>query len=517
VSSEPAGLAGHIRRIAEAARRLAGESDLGLQVETTLRRLDEPIRVAIAGRTKAGKSTLLNALVGERLAATDASECTRIVTWYRHALGYRVIAELRPEGIVAPGPDGAAAPRPDGTTVPRPDGTTELDFRRLDGALRIELGELSPERIERIEVGWPSSKLADLTLIDTPGLGSADEAVSARTTEALLDEDGERPGEADAVIYLMRHLHRYDAEFLEAFVDHRLAHASPINAVVVLSRADEIGAARPDALESARTVGSRYAADRRIRELASGVVPVAGLLAETGATLREQQVGWLRQVAALDEGRRERLLRSVDRFRDAELNPLAAEIREELLERLGLFGLRLTVRLLAEGVVRTATELSAALLDASGIRELQRVLDERFAARSEALRARSALAALRVVVDELARRGVEGARDLAAEVERVEAGSEQLALLRLLHLVLTGLVEVDPEERREVDRLTAPASAGSRVGLAGDATPEAIRAAALARIEHWRLRAANPMSDRRAIEAAEIVVRSYEQLYAGAG
>ena len=55
-------------------------------------RLDEPLRVAIAGRTKAGKSTLLNALVGERLAATDASECTRIVTWYRHALGYRVVA-----------------------------------------------------------------------------------------------------------------------------------------------------------------------------------------------------------------------------------------------------------------------------------------------------------------------------------------------------------------------------------------------------------------------------------------
>ena len=50
--------------------------------------------MAIAGRVKAGKSTLLNALVGERLAATDAGECTRIVTWYRNALGYRVVADL---------------------------------------------------------------------------------------------------------------------------------------------------------------------------------------------------------------------------------------------------------------------------------------------------------------------------------------------------------------------------------------------------------------------------------------
>ena len=64
----------------------------------SIRRLDEPLRVAIAGRVKAGKSTLLNALVGERLAATDAGECTRIVTWYRHGLGYRVTADLRPVG-----------------------------------------------------------------------------------------------------------------------------------------------------------------------------------------------------------------------------------------------------------------------------------------------------------------------------------------------------------------------------------------------------------------------------------
>ena len=45
-------------------------------------RLHGPLRLAIAGKVKAGKSTLLNALLGEELAPTDAGECTKIVTWY---------------------------------------------------------------------------------------------------------------------------------------------------------------------------------------------------------------------------------------------------------------------------------------------------------------------------------------------------------------------------------------------------------------------------------------------------
>ena len=479
-----------IRRIGGEARDLAAGTDLEPAVAAVFQRLDAPLRVAIAGRTKAGKSTLLNALVGERLAATDASECTKIVTWYRHALGYSVAAELTA-----------------GATV-------DLPFRRSDGALRVDLGTLEPEAVDRITVGWPAGRLADLTLIDTPGLGSANEDVSARTTEALIDDDTEHPAEADAVIYLMRHLHRYDAQFLEAFIDHSLAHASPINAIVVLSRADEIGAARPDALVSAGAVAERYAADRRIRELASGVVPVAGLIAETGATLREAQVAWLRQIAALDAVRREALLRSVDRFRDPELNPLAAEIREELLDRLGLFGLRLAIGLIVDGRVRTATDLSQALLATSGIAGLERILDERFAARSDALKARSALAALRAIADELARRSVPGAGRLAADIEQVEAGSEELALLRLLHLVLAGTIEVSPDEGAEIDRLTGSGSPGERVGLAADASPAATRAAALAGIDRWRARAASPLSDRRTVEAAEIVIRAYERVHA---
>jgi energy-coupling factor transporter ATP-binding protein EcfA2 len=251
--SPPTDLATEVRAIANLARRVAKGTHQAAAVENVTRRLDEPLRVAIAGRVKAGKSTLLNALIGERLAATDAGECTRIVTWYRHGLGYEVTADLRPAG------------------------RTELGFRRQDGELLIDLGELGVDGIERIEVGWPSAKLESMTLIDTPGLGSTDERTSARTTASLLDAGYDSPAEADAVLYLMRHLHHGDARFLEAFVDHSIAHASPVNAIVVLSRADEIGAARPDALDSAKVIAQRYAADPRDGcDVATGTVRLVG-------------------------------------------------------------------------------------------------------------------------------------------------------------------------------------------------------------------------------------------------
>ncbi len=50
-----------------------------LQVRSTLA---EPLRVAVSGSVSSGKSTLVNALLGQRIAAVDQGECTQLVTWF---------------------------------------------------------------------------------------------------------------------------------------------------------------------------------------------------------------------------------------------------------------------------------------------------------------------------------------------------------------------------------------------------------------------------------------------------
>ena len=118
---------------AEAAtglRRLAGRADAS---PSCAARLDEPLRVAIAGKVKAGKSTLLNALVGEALAPTDAGECTRIVTWYRNGLTYRADAR-------APGRDACRRPGSPATAAPSTSTSTATPV----------------DDVERLIVEWPS-------------------------------------------------------------------------------------------------------------------------------------------------------------------------------------------------------------------------------------------------------------------------------------------------------------------------------------------------------------------------
>src|SRR6202158_4458271 len=70
-------------------------ADVHTDVERIARQLNQPIRIALAGTLKAGKSTLVNALVGEDIAPTDATEATRIVTWFRHGPTPKVTANHR--------------------------------------------------------------------------------------------------------------------------------------------------------------------------------------------------------------------------------------------------------------------------------------------------------------------------------------------------------------------------------------------------------------------------------------
>ncbi|HZH21319.1 MAG TPA: dynamin family protein [Geodermatophilus sp.] len=452
------------------------------------RRLDEPLRLALVGRVKSGKSTLLNALVGARVAPTDAGECTRVVTHYRHGATPRV--QLH-------GTDG---------------GRRTLPVRRADGGLLLELDGTPPEEVAQLVVDWPADDLRPATVVDTPGIASLSTGTSART-HGFLGTDG-GPAGADAVVFLTRQPQPEDVAVLAAFQAGTGGEGALTTTITVLSRADEVGVGRLDALLAAETVARRMSADPRVRAVSSAVVPVAGLLALAGRTLRHGDYVALRALADADQSQVSRVLLTADRFTrpDAPV-PLSAEVRAALLDRLGLFGVRLSIALVRTGVP-DAGALAEELLQRSGLAELQRLLRVHFTDRGAQLRAGTALRLLESV---LAEHPVAGDGELRAGLERLRLATPDLAELDLLARSRAAGSPLPADLRAEGERLLGAEGTGPTVRLGlPDGTPDGeLRTAALEALARWRDAADDPLAAREAADAAEVVVRACEALLAG--
>lgn len=473
------------------ARRVYDDDTSAKEVlEKLTDRLEEPLRLAIAGIVKAGKSTLLNAILGEQIAPTDTGECTRVVTWYRYAN------------------------TPSITLVPRNGEPRRLPITRSAGKLVLGLDGLAPEEVERIDIGWPSRVLRSLILIDTPGIASLSQDISARSAAFLTPDDA--PSSADAIVYLLRHLHPADVKFLEAFRDTAAGLSQTVNAVAVLSRADEIGSGRIDSLLSARKVAMRYEKQGGLTSLALGVLPVAGLLAEGARTLREDEFAAFRQLAALGREERERLLVSADRFtRSEEVASPDAATRRRLLDRFGIFGVRLAISMIRAGA-SDSDDLTLRLVEYSGLNELGDFVRLHFGARIGDLKVRAVLDGLSRLLRDKPR---EGASELTGGIERIQVTAHSLRELSLLSEARVSGLPLPAGQSAVAVRIVGGngTDANARLGLAPTADRESVDDQLTRELDDWRARSHSPLTDRAGVAVCRVVIRSLEALASDLG
>ncbi len=447
--------------------------------------LDGPLRVAVVGRVNSGKSTLVNALLAQRVAATDVSECTQFVTTYHHGVPERVEIE-------------------------RTDGSRDAHGLTREGALPDDLPLGQDTRA--LHVYLPNEALRQLTLVDTPGLASASERAGA-TARDVLALDRASVGavrDADAVLHVMAlGIHRDELDLLEGF--RTLlggVRLSPANAVVVLNKCDLLQG--PDPLATGSELADRHA--DLLRSVAIDVVPTVGLLSETADAggLSGADIDALRALASLPAAALEVALLSVDRFTTMDL-PVAATARARLLARLDRHGLRVAVAALRDEAVGSEVLLER-LRSASGLPRLRALLSEVFTVRADALKADTAVTELEQLarhLDDPAERSL--VLDLAEEV-RLDPGMHQLAEVRALRACAAGvrLPEVHADDLR---RLVTSATLTERLGVEVQADAAKRQRAAVDGARRWKsfLNDARTSPDQRAI--ALVVARSYDLLW----
>jgi hypothetical protein len=451
-------------------------------------RLRQPLRIAIAGRVKAGKSTLVNALLAQRVAPTDVSECTRVVTWFTYGLPERIVVHLR-------------------------DGSTVDSQLTPDGMLPAEL-PVPVEQVASLHAHLANASLRSMTLIDTPGLGSVHDEYSRATRELLANDSSAATTAADAVIFILGSAMMADElETLRLFQDpDGDGRGSAANAVGVLGRADQLGDGSRDSWEVAVELAGRYAGSFR-NEVAT-VVPVAGLIAEAAeaALLTERDVTSVKQLAALEPKVFDRLMWSPDRFISADLEQPPVEARERLLSLLDLYGISVAVRAAREGA-QSATTVRRDLTGASGIGSVKQALTSYFRDHDHVLKVRSVLDALwRITFTDEDDRGL---RKLRGDVEqlRLDPLMHPIAELETLHAVSAGQVQLPDDLTEDLRRVLAPGSARTRLGAADD-TPQALQAAARAGMTRWRtFMVSAPPSQ---ASCARVILRSYQLMFKGA-
>jgi replication fork clamp-binding protein CrfC len=462
--------------------------DVHNELEWIGRRLNQPIRIALAGTLKAGKSTLVNALVGEDIAPTDATEATRIVTWFRNGPTPKVTANHR-------------GGRRSNVPIARDPG---------DRALTFDMASLDPEDVVDLDVEWPAAELIDTTIIDTPGTSSLSRDVSERTLRLLVPEDG--VPRVDAVVFLLRTLNAADIALLKQIGTLVGGSAGALGVIGVASRADEIGAGRIDAMLSAKDVATRFTAEMDKTGICQAVVPVSGLLALTARTLRQSEFVALEKLAGVDAAELTKAMLSVDRFvrEDSEL-PVDAATRTALLDRFGMFGIRISIAVLRAGI-SDSVALADELLERSGLIALRDVIDQQFAQRSDLLKAHTALLSLRRFVEA---NPIYATPYILADIDPLLADTHAFEELRLLSQLRSRATTLNDDEISSLRRIIGGSGtdAASRLGLQPDMPYDGPRAAFSA-AQRWRRRADHPLNDPFTTRACRAAVRSAEALVA---
>ena len=503
------GIRDRAEEIFQSAIKLTADSSnlagLHQEIQQCYQRLHEPMRVAVVGEISAGKSTLMNALLGELVLTTANVECTYRVNWLKYDDAKFLVVHFKGD---------------------RPPETRFFEDLELLTSRREENRE-----IEYIEVFHPNLILKNFNFIDTPGLNSAFFEDSRNTLdflqlrpEDLTEVTQKEASKADAVLYLFsQSMATSDQGVLEEFIGEKLENSTPINSIGVLTKVDDYWPCKPEPLDAGKAIAQRLLSEHsQLRNLLYTIFPVSGLLGLGAKTLSPEYFATLEQLAALPIEEFENLTKSAKRFNKeySERPNIPSSLnRKQLLSKLGLYGIFQGCELIRGGI-KNNEELKDKLLGLSGLPTLKNLVVSHFGNRAFLIKLNSSLRKILVACCQyqqknLSERDAEILEKIAIIFEELEVKEHSFKELKVLRDYYDGKLDFNSDEIKQLLEVTGEygTHSGYRLGLDDTATIPKMLNIAEERINYWYQKAEDIMGiNRQTIKAARIMARSYERI-----
>ncbi len=192
------------------------------RIRSLIDKIVTPFNVAVFGRVKAGKSSIVNALLGRRLAVVFSEEATATVNVISHVEPNSPLLKL--------------------FTVHWSDQQPEsFPLEKLQEEWTGKGDALLHDKVRRmnyLELYSEAECLKLHEIIDTPGLGSA-VAEHERITQSFLTGEMAQSRTPDAIVYVLESVGKLmDRESIEKFRHNCMPGSQPYNSVCVLHKWD---------------------------------------------------------------------------------------------------------------------------------------------------------------------------------------------------------------------------------------------------------------------------------------
>lgn len=393
----------------------------------------QPFNVAVFGRMKTGKSSLINALIGRKLAITGVEEATATINRLTYADGEQL------KIFTVHWKDDVPQSFPMEELQHDWNGTGEEVLNRVSRTSWLDLYSDAPV-------------LRDIHIIDTPGTGSTAQEHEDTAQQFISGQ------EADALVYVFSPVGREtDEDSLSAFRKGCLPGSSPYSSVAVLHKWDHIYWDNGGNWEDIQAKAERL--HDAMRGLVADVLPVSaplGLIAKCAG-----HEFWRKVIDVLTSfGTEDELVRTLGRDTKWDKDPEQQSLRHQAMT-MGLpwSSFQILLRHLYRNKPESPVQASLRIRELSGMTVFEELLDRQFFKQSAVIRQRQTRARaqkeLRHIYDQIDAflKGQQGDLDMMKRLEGEVSSPDLTAWIERKRFSLMNDCRILKEQWKNIDRL----------------------------------------------------------------